>query len=173
VDTDPPGFRAFVDDRGPALLRAAWLLTDDWQHAEDLVQTALAKTLPRWSKIARQDGRDAYVRRTMIRTFLSWRTRRWTGEIPFDRLPEPDGDGDLDATDVRLVLLDAVRDLPRRQRAVVVLRYFEDLTEASTAAALGCSVGTVKSYSARALDQLRKHSGLSALFDEEMSDAKP
>ena len=154
-----PEFAAYVTARRRALLQSAWLLTGDWHLAEDLVQTALAKAYLKWGRI---DDHDAYVRRVLTTTYVTWWRRRWTGEHPTERLPEgamPDAHA---ATDVRTQLFGVLRELPRRQRAVVVLRYFEDLTETQTAAALGCSVGTVKSQHSRAMARLR---GSAALAD--------
>lgn len=133
---EPDGFRDFVVEESPRLLRAARLLTRDWHAAEDLVQTALVRALPRWAAI---DHHAAYVRTTMLRAYLTGRERRWTGELPTASPPEPTPDNP-DA-DLRLDLLRALESLPRQQRAVVVLRYFDDQTEAATAALLGCAVG--------------------------------
>jgi RNA polymerase sigma-70 factor (sigma-E family) len=161
-----PSFDGFVAARGADLLRTAWLLTGDHQRAEDLVQTALGKTWPHWSQIAREGAGsyDAYVRRVMMTTYIAWWRRRWNGEYPTEVLPERAAPHRDDITELRRDLLTALAALPRGQRAVVVLRYFEDLTEAQTAELLECSVGTVKSQSARALATLR-HSPL--LADEE------
>lgn len=144
-------FDEFVVARSRALLRTAYLLTHDHALAEDLLQTALSKAWFAWGRI---DGNpEPYVRRILVNTFASWWRRRWHGEVPTEELPEhaaaPSGvetHGDLWVAMARL---------PRRQRAVVVLRYFEDLTEAETAATLGCSVGTVKSQASKALAKLR------------------
>ncbi len=144
-------FAAYVVGRRRSLLRAAWLLTGDWHLAEDLVQTALAKAYLAWRRI---DEPDAYVRRVLVTTYVTWWRRRWNAEQPTGELPDTPADA-VD-TDLRRQVLDVLRTLPRRQRAVVVLRYFEDLTEAETAAALGCSVGTVKSTTSRALAVLRE-----------------
>lgn len=151
-------FAAYVAARRRALLRAAWLLTSDWHLAEDLVQTALAKTYLAWRRI---DDHDAYVRRVLVTTYVTWWRRRWHGEEPTETLPETAAAG-LD-TDLRQQVYGVLRTLPRKQRAVVVLRYFEDLTEADTAAALGCSVGTVKSHHARAMARLRSSAALADL----------
>jgi len=155
---DTSEFDGFVTARGPSLLRTAFLLTGDRQRAEDLVQTALGKTWPRWSSVA-AGPREAYVRKVMLTTYIAWWRRRWNGEYPTSALPEqPAPDRDLDQ---RRDLLTALASLPKGQRAVVVLRYFEDLTEAQTAELLGCSVGTVKSQTARALANLRQCPALS------------
>lgn len=160
-----PEFAAYVAARRRALLQSAWLLTGDWHLAEDLVQTALAKAYLRWRRI---DEPDAYVRRILATTYVTWWRRRWNGEHPTDRLPEGAVADAHAVTDVRTQLFAVLRELPRRQRAVVVLRYFEDLTETETATALGCSVGTVKSQHARAMARLR---GSAALADLAPVDA--
>jgi RNA polymerase sigma-70 factor (sigma-E family) len=160
---EPDGFRDFVQARSRALLRAGWLLTGDWPAAEDLVQTALAAAWARWAAV--RDAPEPYVRKIMVNTFLRWRQRRWTGEIATGRLPEPQASGDVFAqVDARQALLAALDRLPPRQRAVVVLRYFADQTEAQTAAAMGCSVGAVKSHAAKALARLRDAPGLAELM---------
>ncbi len=150
----PDGFEAYVAARGDALWRAAWLLTGDGHLAEDLVQSALAKAWPKWERIT-PDGHEAYVRRILFTTYAAWWRRRWNGERPTDELPEVGVSDETDALDRRHALVSALTQLPRGQRAVVVLRWFEDLTEAQTAEVLGCSVGTVKSQSARAMTRLR------------------
>jgi RNA polymerase sigma-70 factor (sigma-E family) len=162
---EPDGFRDFVEARSPALLRSGWLLTGDWPAAEDLVQTALAAAWPRWDSLRRQDAPEAYVRKIMINTFLRWRKRRWNGEIATGQLPETAAYVDVFAlVDARQSLVAALDRLPARQRAAVVLRYFADQTEAQTAAAMGCSVGAVKSHSAKALARLRGAPGLAELL---------
>jgi len=136
----------------------------DAQLAEDLVQTALAKSWPRWDRVG-PDGFEPYVRRVMVTTYAAWWRRRWNGERPTERLPERSGIDGADAADAiarRRDLVTALARLPRGQRAVIVLRWFEDLTEAQTAVALGCSVGTVKSQASRAMATLR-----SVLADQE------
>lgn len=157
-----PTFEEYVSARGTVLLRTAWLLTGDRQRAEDLVQTALGKTWPHWAQIA-ESGRgayDAYVRKVMLTTYIAWWRRRWEAEYPTDDLPERLDEGVEAAAVQRGDLLRALAGLPRGQRAVVVMRYFEDLTEARTAELLGCSVGTVKSQSAKALSALRNSPSL-------------
>lgn len=167
---EPDGFRDFVAARSRALLRTAWLLTGDWATAQDLVQTALAKSWPAWSRITRTDDPEVYVRRVLVTTYATWWRRRWRGETPYDVLPGPVATDDFAISDQRAVVAAALSCLTRGQRAVVVLRYFDDLTEVQTAAALGCSVGTVKSQHARALSALRTSAPLAALvglIDEE------
>ena len=166
ADTD---FREFVAARQRALLRGAWLLTGDWASAEDLVQTALVRSWPHWRRLPDHDAAEAYVRRVMLNTFSSWWRRRWRGETPTAELPERPAADAFGDSDVRDALVGAVRLLPRRQRAVVVLRYFDDLTEAQAAEALGCSVGTVKSQTAKALATLRRDPRLAGLFLVETS----
>lgn len=146
-------FEEWVGARTPALMRAAYLLTGDWQRAEDLLQTALMRCYGRWSRI---DDHEAYVRRTLYVTYAGWRRRRWTGEVP-GPLPEQAGPND-DArdADARTDVLRLLASLPPRQRAVVVLRYYEDLSEADVAALLGVTAGTVKSTAAKALARLRR-----------------
>lgn len=156
-------FESFVVARGQALWRTAWLLTGDPVLAQDLVQTSLAKA---WRHYARVDdgggGFEAYVRRILVTTYATWWRRRWHGERPVGELPEVAiGDGALGAA-VRHDVLAALATLPPRQRAVVVLRYFEDLTEVQTAQRMGCSLGSVKTHHARALRTLRGSPLLSA-----------
>ena len=140
---EAPVFEEYVAARGRALWRTAWLLTGDAHKAEDLVQTALVKCWRRWDSIADDGAVDGYVRRALLTTYTDWWRRKWTGEVPTETLPEVVAAG----TDlaVRQDVVVALGRLPRGQRAVVVLRFYEDLTEAQTAAALGITVGTVKS----------------------------
>jgi RNA polymerase sigma-70 factor (sigma-E family) len=151
TDVATPAFEEFVAARSAALLRTAYLLTRDHGLAEDLLQTALTKAYLAWSRI---DGDpEPYVRRIVVTTFSSWWRRKWRGETPTDELPEH-GRHD-DAVGESGDLWAALGRLPVRQRAVVVLRYFEDLTEAQTADLLGISTGTVKSQTSKALAKLR------------------
>lgn len=167
---EPEGFREFVAARSAALVRSAWLITGDEAEAQDLVQTALAKTWSRWSRIIRHDAPEAYVRRVMMSTFLTWTRRRWRGELPVAAVPDQPDPRDVYAdADLRRSVQAALRGLPPRQRTVVVLRFFDDLTEAQTADALGCSVGTVKSQSAKGLAKLRECQPLRGIWDQEVS----
>jgi RNA polymerase sigma-70 factor (sigma-E family) len=150
---EPDRFAEFVATRSTRLLRTAYLLTHDWAHAEDLLQTSLAKTWFAWRRI--HSNPEPYVRRVMVNTYASWWRRRWNGEQPTQDLPERTGRDEFSPVDDRQSLWAALRRLPRRQRTVVVLRFFEDLSEADTAEILGTSVGTVKSQTARALAKLR------------------
>ena len=164
----PDGFAAFVHARAPSLLRSAFLLTGDWASAQDLVQVSLVKSWQRWEHLARRDAPEVYVRRVMVNTFVTWRRRRWKGELPTEVLPERlVEDPGFDDVERRDALLTALASLPRRQRAVVVLRYFDDLSERQTAEVLCCAVGTVKSSTAKALTHLRADSSLSGLLAEE------
>ena len=148
---DRAGFEEFVALRSPRLLRVCYLLTRDWASAEDLLQTALAKSWFAWDRV--RDEPEAYVRAVIANTYASWWRRRWRGEVPTEHLPErPAPVRDIEERDE---LWAALGRLPRRQRAVVVLRFFEDLTERQTADALDISVGTVKSQTSRALATLR------------------
>jgi len=149
------GFEEFVAARSPALWRSAYLLTGDAHKAEDLVQAALAKTWRRWSTVARDGSVEGYVRRTMVTTYTDWWRRKWNAERPSAVVPDASGPAEEDQLVVRRDVLVALGGLTRGQRAVVVLRYFDDLTETQTAEALGCSVGTVKSQHARAMAALR------------------
>jgi RNA polymerase sigma-70 factor (sigma-E family) len=147
-------FRAYVVGRSPALLRTAYLLTGNRADAEDLLQTALAKTYLAWDRIREREALDGYVRRVMVNTQTSfWRRRR--PESLYDEVPESPGRDSTADSDLHQALWQALAGLPARQRAIVVLRYYEDLTEAETASALGVSVGTVKSTTSRALSKLR------------------
>ena len=150
---DAPDFAAFVAARTPALLRTAYLLTGDWAAGEDLLQTTLEQCWRRWNRLGAHP--EPYVRQAMLRTFLSWRRRRWTGETPTEQLPEVAAADATSEYDEREQLWRALQRLPRGQRAVIVLRYFDDLSEQETAAVLGIAVGTVKSQASKALSTLR------------------
>ena len=151
-------FTAYVRTKGPTLLRTARSLTPNPADAEDLLQTALTKTYLAWDRIDDHRAVDGYVRRTLVNTRTSqWRKRK-VDEFSTDELPEPvTGDGpDLTEQQAqRDALMRAISRLPPRQRAMVVLRYYEDMSEAQTAEAMGVSVGTVKSAVSRALGKLR------------------
>lgn len=151
---DGTGFDEFVADRSRVLLRTALLLTGDRGHAEHLLQAALVKAYRRWDGIG-PEARYAYVRRILVTSAASWRRLRVTQEIV--ALPPSDPAGSDPADDVaeRDDMRTALATLPRRMRAVLVLRYAEGLGEAATAAALGCSVSTVRSQTQRGLARLR------------------
>jgi len=152
-------FCAYVSARGTALLRTAHLLTGDPHLAEDLLQTALTKTYLAWGRVRDKSALDAYVRQTMVNTQTSWWRRRWHGERPAAELPDRPAVDSIGVAAERQRLWGHLRSLPARQRAVVVLRYYEDLSEAETARVLGCCVGTVKSQANRALASLRTRLG--------------
>ncbi|SDH93532.1 RNA polymerase sigma-70 factor, sigma-E family [Sinosporangium album] len=161
---DRSEYEAFVAGAWPRLLRTAYLLTRDWATAEDLVQTALFKAWSAWGRIG--DEREAYVRKIMFNAHLSWwrrkrRTAEITTDVPPDRGQAADHSGEIDE---RELVWKALGRLPPRQRAVVVLRFFEDLTEAQTADTLGCSVGTVKSQTSKALAKLRVDDAVTSTF---------
>jgi RNA polymerase sigma-70 factor (sigma-E family) len=151
-------FTTYVRDRGPVLMRAARSLTANPCDAEDLLQTALTKTYLAWDRIADRGALDGYVRRTLVNTRTSqWRKRR-VDEFACEEVPDgpaPSGPDPAEQQAQRDALWHAVSRLPARQRAMVVLRYYEDLTETQTARVLGVSVGTVKSAVSRALVKLR------------------
>jgi len=149
-------FREFVAARSSALLRTAYLLAGDWATAEDLLQTALTKTYLAWKRLGGIEAVEPYTRRVLVNTATSWWRRRWHGERPTEMLPERAGPDQHAQALERDVLWRHVRALPPRQRAVLVLRFYEDLTEARTADLLDISPGTVKSQTARALATLRK-----------------
>jgi len=148
-------FDAYCRDHGRALCRSAFLLTGDHHLAEDLVQTALAKVAPRWDRIAADADPMPYIRTVVVRTAIAWRRRRWWGEVPTSPLPEATGSDHLDGLVARDRLRRALLGVPPRQRAALVLRFYEDLSEAETARAMGCGIGTVKSQTAKGLARLR------------------
>ena len=150
-------FREYVASRHAALYRVALLLTGHREDAEDLLQTALTKLALRWNRLARSASADAYVRKILYHQQVSWwRTRRHQREHVTAHPPDRGADTDLAGTSaLRLTLAAALGHLTRRQRAVIVLRYYEDLPEAQVAQILGCGVGTVRSQTHRSLARLR------------------
>ena len=152
-------YREFVAARSVALLRTAYLLVGDRGRAEDLLQTALVKTYVAWDRIKDPSATEAYVRRVMVTTATSWWRRRWSAERPVVSLPDSavaDASGALaDADEMRRLLLT----LTVRQRAVLVLRYYDDLSEADVAEMLGISRSAVSSYATRGLQALRQRMG--------------
>jgi RNA polymerase sigma-70 factor (sigma-E family) len=152
---DDPEFRDYVTARGRALLRTAYLLTGNLADAEDLVQAALAKTYLAWDRIEDRRALDGYVRRAMVNTHISWWRRRRVQEFPTDELPDQAVADDAGDSDLSETLRRAIDRLPHRMRAAVVLRYYEDMSEAEVAERLGISLGTVKSTVSRAVAKLR------------------
>ena len=157
---DEEAFTAFVHARSRSLLSTAYALTRDRQLAEDLLQTALARCYAVWPRIRSEDP-EAYVRRALINTQRNaWRRRlpvlSWRAEVPEQQTPAPGEDALVE----RRVLLDAVASLSRQQRAVLVLRYYEDRSDAQIAELMGCSVGSVKRHAARALHRLQQHEAM-------------
>jgi RNA polymerase sigma-70 factor (sigma-E family) len=151
--TSAEEFVEFAEGMSRRLRRTAFLLCGDWHTAEDLTQTTLEKVFVSWRRIKRQDAVGAYATRTLVNTYLAHKRHRYTGELLTGWFPEPAIEAP--APEARMVVLDALATLPPRARAVVVLRYWVDLSVEQVADVLGCSAGNVKSLSARALDKLR------------------
>ena len=156
VHTDTPTFEEYAAAAWPSLYRRAYLLSGNHADAEDLAQQTLIKTHGAWSRVSRAESPNTYVRRILTNTFLS--TKRPKGRrlelLAGENAPEPVGPP-VDGPEERMALWPHVRALPPRQRAVIVLRYYEQLSEAEIADALGCSRGNVKSTAHRALQNLR------------------
>jgi RNA polymerase sigma-70 factor (sigma-E family) len=151
-----------VHSRGSTLLKAALALTGNRADAEDLVQATLVKTYQSWDRIADNNALDTYVRRIMVNTHISgWRRRR-VDEYPTDELPDSPAADQTAESDLHEIVQRAVDRLPRRMRAAVMLRFYGDMSEPEVAAALGVSVGTVKSTVARAMAKLRDDAELGA-----------
>ena len=167
--TNATEFAEFASAASPRLRRMAFLMCGNWHTAEDLTQTALAKVFASWPRIRRQDAVHAYATRTLVNTYLADRRLRRNGEVLTDRLPDRPAGGP--APEDRIVVLDALATLPPRSRAVVILRYWADLNVEQAAAVLGCSPGTVKSQTARALSRLRDTLG-SDWATEETDEAR-
>jgi RNA polymerase sigma-70 factor (sigma-E family) len=147
--------------RGRALLHSAYLLTGNLADAEDLVQSALAKTYQAWDRIEDRKALDGYVRRAMVNTHISWWRHRKVDEYPTDDIPDQPIADSSASSDLSDSLRRAIERLPERMRAAVVLRFFEDMTEAEVADVLGVSQGTVKSTVSRAVAKLRTDGQLS------------
>lgn len=180
MNSETLDFAQFIRAREQSLQRTAWLLTGDWGLAEDLVQTALARSWPRWDRINRRDDPEVYVRRVMVNTWSTWSRRRWRTEraspeaevtqaAAGQRAAGRNAVGGDVASEVvtRMALRDALTTLSSRQRAVLVLRVYDDLPEAQVAQILNCSVGTVKSTQSRALARLRAELRLDGFMERE------
>lgn len=152
---DDPAFREYVTARRRSLLRTAYLLTGNVADAEDLVQSALAKTYSAWDRIEDMGALDGYVRRAIVNTHISWWRGRRMEELPTDEIPDQAVADHAADSDLQHTMRQAVDRLPERMRAAVLLRYYEDMTEAEVADVLGVSLGTVKSTVARAVAKLR------------------
>jgi RNA polymerase sigma-70 factor (sigma-E family) len=177
VDRDrEAAFEAFALGRRAALFRLAFLLSGDQHHAEDLVQGTLERTYQHWRRVAAADNPEAYVRRMLVNAASDWRrSRRYVVEQSLDgalALPAQ-RDGVTDRVESHDAVVRALRGLPARMRAVLVLRYFEDLSEAETASVLDCSVGTVKSQASRGLARLRAAMGLKPGASESRDRSTP
>jgi RNA polymerase sigma-70 factor (sigma-E family) len=177
VDRDrEAAFEAFALGRRAALFRLAFLLSGDQHHAEDLVQGTLERTYQHWRRVAAADNPEAYVRRMLVNAASDWRrSRRYVVEQSLDgalALPAQ-RDGVTDRVESHDAVVRALRGLPARMRAVLVLRYFEDLSEAETASVLDCSVGTVKSQASRGLARLRAATGLKPGASESRDRSTP
>jgi RNA polymerase sigma-70 factor (sigma-E family) len=162
--TSAEEFTEFAAAVSPRLRRTAFLLCGDWHTAEDLAQTALAKVFVSWRRIARQDAAHAYATRTLVNTYLADKRRKRVGEVLTGKLPERLVEPP--SPEARIVALAALATLAPKARAVVVLRYWVDLSVEQVADMLGCSPGNVKSQSARALDKLR------AVLGEAITDGR-
>jgi RNA polymerase sigma-70 factor (sigma-E family) len=151
-------FARYFGERAQSLRSTVYLLCGDWHHAEDITQAALLKLYLAWPRLARPDALDAYDRKIVLRTFLSEHRRSWRKRERLTDEP-PELTAEQPGTEHDMLVRHALAGVAPKQRAVVVLRYFNDLSVGETAAALGCSTGTVKSQSARGLDTLRKRLG--------------
>lgn len=151
-------FEEFVTGRQAGMFRAAFLITGDRHLAEDLVQGSLERAYQNWRRVVAAGNPDAYVRRIMVNLATDWwRSRRYMSETNLAEMAHTASTeaGHAEQAERRDLILRALRNLPTRMRVVLVLRYYEDLSEAETAAIMGCSVGTVKSQASRALDRMR------------------
>ncbi|MFY1597495.1 SigE family RNA polymerase sigma factor [Micromonospora sp. WMMD737] len=171
MPADIEGYREYVGARLEPLRRTAYLLCGDWHTADDLVSTALVKLLRHWRRVSRMDSPDAYVRRTLLRVWLDERRRPWRREAAWAEVPDAAVPSASDGAADRLTILALLAELPPRRRAVLVLRYFCDLSVEETARELGCTTGTVKSQSARAIEAMRSRLvGVPARAEEARTD---
>lgn len=156
--SEEQAFREFVSARRPGLVRTAYLLSGDWHRAEDVVATAIVKLYTAWRRVSRADNPDAYARQVVVRTWLDETRRPWRRELPVEALPDrPSGHAEtaVDATVSRADLRLLLAKMPARQRAVLVLRFYDDLSVERTAEILGCSRGAVTTLTSRALGTIR------------------
>jgi RNA polymerase sigma-70 factor (sigma-E family) len=150
------GFAGFVRENTPALLRTAYLLTGNANQAEELVQDTLVRLYPKWDRVASADVPLAYVRRSLTNAYINQRRRAARREVPYEDVPErPDPYDVMDEVADRDQIWAGLRHLPQRQRAALVLRFFEGMSDEESALALGCRVGTVRSLISRGLATLR------------------
>lgn len=156
---DAVAFHEFVAARSASLLRTAYLVVGDYQLAQDLVQESLVKTYMAWRRLRDVRNAEAYARQVLVTTSISWRRRRSYGERPVDVMPDVAVGDMADAVAAEADLWVQLHALPPRQRAAVVLRYCEDLSEAQTAELMGCSVGSVKRSASHGLAKLRDRMG--------------
>jgi RNA polymerase sigma-70 factor (sigma-E family) len=156
--TAEQAFREFAAARIPALTRTAYLLCGDWHLAEDVVSTAIVKLYRSWRRVGRMDHPEAYARQVIVRTWLDETRRPWRRERPTANVPDrPSSDGEVtsDAIARRAYLRRLLTEMPARQRAVLVLRFYDDMSVERTAEILGCSPGAVKALTSRALGTIR------------------
>ena len=156
---DVTAFGEFAEACAPSLFRTAYLMVGDHQLAQDLLQEALVKTLIAWPRLRDRANLEAYTRRIIVTTSISWRRRRSFHERPSDSLPERFEPDQVEAVVTHDAVVAALLTVPPRQRAAIVLRYYQDLTEAQTADVMGCSVGAVKSQVSAGLKRLRESLG--------------
>lgn len=160
---DSAAFADFAAARAGALYRAAYLMVGDHALAEDLVQEALTKTYVAWRRLHDRANAEAYARKAITTTAITWWRRRAWHEKPRDDVPEVAVDDHSDGVTEHDAMWSELQALPPRQRAAIVLRYYEDLTERETAEAMGCSIGTVKSQVFTGLEKLRARLGPTAV----------
>jgi RNA polymerase sigma-70 factor (sigma-E family) len=155
--TDEDEFTAYVAASSARLRRTAFLICGDWQHAEDAVQNAMVKLYTSWARVRDRESLDGFVRTTLVRGLIDESRRPWRREHPVEVLPERIASGaGRSGSDDRMTILGALAAVPPRQRAVLVLRFYQDCDVAEAALLLGCSEGTVKSQTARGLARLRE-----------------
>lgn len=164
---DADGFEAYFRARRDAVRRTAYLLCGDWHRADDHAQSAFVALHRHWRRIRDRDALDGWMRRTLVRSVIDESRRPWRRERSTEVVEAGSVGSDSDEVATRHVLVDGLRSVPPRQRAVLVLRYLEGLDVAATAAALGCSEGTVKSQTSHGLAALR------AVLGDSLDDLRP